>query len=125
MGGQLSPQRRTPNLVVSVVKDEADIYEIDLVKASVASGKVTEHVLPWKAPTLAGVPSVCHTFTDPDYDPSQPAFYYAKVIEVPTPRWSHYDCQANATTQAFCRQNPGLDVDIQERAWTSPIWSLP
>ena len=59
-------------------------------------------------------------WTDPDFDPSQKAFYYARVIEIPTPRWTAYD--------AF-RFNVELPEDVpmttQERAYTSPIWYTP
>ncbi len=57
---------------------------------------------------------------DPDFDPEQKAFYYARVIEIPTPRWSTYD--------AF-RYGVELPKDAptstQERAYTSPIWYTP
>jgi len=59
-------------------------------------------------------------WTDPDFDPDQKAFYYVRVIEIPTPRWSTYD--------AFRFGTPipdGAPVSTQERAYTSPIWYTP
>lgn len=59
-------------------------------------------------------------WTDPDFDPKQKAFYYARVIEIPTPRWSTYE--------AFRFGIPipeGAPVSTQERAYTSPIWYTP
>ncbi len=59
-------------------------------------------------------------WTDPDFDPEQQAFYYARVIEIPTPRWS--------TIEAFRFGIPipeGAPVSTQERAYTSPIWYTP
>jgi hypothetical protein len=59
-------------------------------------------------------------WSDPDFDPEQKAFYYARVIEIPTPRWSTYD--------AFRFGVPipeGAPVSTQERAYTSPIWYTP
>ncbi len=59
-------------------------------------------------------------WTDPDFDPDQKAFYYVRVIEIPTPRWSTYD--------AFRFGIPipdGAPVSTQERAYTSPIWYTP
>jgi len=59
-------------------------------------------------------------WADPDFDPDQRAFYYARVIEIPTPRWS--------TIEAFRFDIPipdGAPVATQERAYTSPIWYTP
>ena len=59
-------------------------------------------------------------WTDPDFDPSQRAFYYARVLENPTCRWSTWDAlrKGIAPRQDF----PAV---IQERAWSSPIWYMP
>lgn len=59
-------------------------------------------------------------WTDPDFDPGVRAFYYARVIEIPTPRWSTRDA-----AQLGVPVPKGLPVSIQERAWTSPIWYTP
>jgi hypothetical protein len=59
-------------------------------------------------------------WTDPDFDPKEKAFYYARVIEIPTPRWT--------TIDAFRLGVPipkGAPVSTQERAYTSPIWYTP
>ena len=59
-------------------------------------------------------------WTDPDFDPSVHAVYYARVLEIPTPRWT--------TLQAKELKMPPPDVvsaTLQERAWTSPIWYTP
>jgi hypothetical protein len=59
-------------------------------------------------------------WTDPDFDPAQKAFYYARVLEIPTPRWSTYDAFR------FGIDLPeGVPVSTQERAYTSPIWYTP
>ncbi|MFT5711514.1 MAG: hypothetical protein ACI8QT_002221 [Halioglobus sp.] len=57
---------------------------------------------------------------DPDFDPAVEAFYYARVIEIPTPRWTTYDAVRFGQKIA-----EGAPVSIQERAYTSPIWYSP
>ena len=57
---------------------------------------------------------------DPDFDPRQSAFYYVRVLEIPTPRWTTYDA-------VFYGKDLPTDVPAshQERAYTSPIWYTP
>ena len=57
---------------------------------------------------------------DPDFDATQSAFYYLRVLEIPTPRWTTYDAKTLGVA-------PPTDVPatIQERAWSSPIWYTP
>ena len=59
-------------------------------------------------------------WTDPDFDPSQHAMYYARVIEIPTPRWSTYDA-----VELGVEPPKEVPATIQERAWASPIWYTP
>ena len=67
-----------------------------------------------------GASELSATWTDPDFDPSQPAFYYARVLEIPTPRWTAYD-QAR-----FGIDLPAdIPLTLQERAYSSPIWYTP
>ena len=57
---------------------------------------------------------------DPDFDPKERAFYYVRVIEIPTPRWTAYDAAR------FGIEMPDeIPMTIQERAYTSPIWYTP
>jgi hypothetical protein len=59
-------------------------------------------------------------WSDPEFEPSRHAFYYARVIENPTCRWSTWDA-----IRAGVAPNPKLPRTIQERAYTSPIWFVP
>ncbi len=60
------------------------------------------------------------TWTDPDFDPDEHAFYYVRVLEIPTPRWPAYDARF------FGDEIPdNVPVVTQERAYTSPIWYTP
>ena len=57
---------------------------------------------------------------DPDFNPAHPAVYYARVIEIPTPRWTAYDARYLGDTP-----DPATAMTLQERAYTSPIWYSP
>jgi hypothetical protein len=67
-----------------------------------------------------GASELATVWTDPDFDPDQRAFYYARVIEIPTPRWSTYD--AFRFGVSIPAEAP---TSTQERAYTSPIWYNP
>jgi hypothetical protein len=67
-----------------------------------------------------GSPELIAVWTDPDFDPKQSAFYYARVIEIPTPRWTAYEAKR------FGIEMPDkVPMITQERAYTSPIWYTP
>jgi hypothetical protein len=59
-------------------------------------------------------------WTDPDFDPAQAAFYYARVLEIPTPTWQAYD-----RLRFRIEMDDELPMTHQERAWSSPIWYTP
>jgi hypothetical protein len=67
-----------------------------------------------------GAVSLATMWTDPDFDGSQPAFYYVRVIEIPTPRWTAYDAR-------FFDLDPAEDIPMvtRERVYSSPIWYSP
>ena len=67
-----------------------------------------------------GDPELISVWKDPDFDPRQRAFYYARVLEIPTPRWTAYDAKRFGSTPL-----PGTRMTIIERAYTSPIWYTP
>jgi hypothetical protein len=64
-----------------------------------------------------GDPELIGFWRDPDFDAARSAFYYARVLEIPTPRWTAYDAKRFATTPV-----QGTAMTLQERAYTSPIW---
>jgi len=67
-----------------------------------------------------GTPELIAVWKDPAFDPAAKAFYYARVIEIPTPRWTAYD--AKYFKVKMPKEVPMITV---ERAWTSPIWYTP
>jgi hypothetical protein len=144
----LPKDKEAPSFAVWAVKDptSGNLDRIQIVKGWTKSGQSFEKVfdVAWaddRKPDLAGkIPAIGSTvdvanasysnsigavelksvWTDPEFDPSQDAFYYARVLEIPTPRWT--------TIQA---KELGIDppdivsATVQERAWSSPIWYTP
>jgi hypothetical protein len=149
MGGTLKALENPPSFSVHAMKDPvgANLDRIQIIKGWVdESGEPQERIIDaavsdGRAPDTTGrIPPVGNTvdttmatytndigsteltghWTDDDFDPSKPAVYYVRVIEIPTPRWTTYDAVRNGL--------PLLDdvpATIQERAWTSPIWYRP
>jgi len=77
-------------------------------------------------PEGQGSDRLCAVWRDPTFDPGERAFYYARVLENPSCRWSRRECNRllPAERPAACA-DPALPQTIQERAWTSPIWYGP
>ncbi|BDW80615.1 hypothetical protein MACH24_00530 [Erythrobacter sp. Dej080120_24] len=152
MGGELTDAGTAPTFLISALKDPdgANLDRAQVVKGWVdASGAMQERVydVVWsdmdKRPRTArgltpvgdtvnradatyantiGAPELRTTWTDPDYAAGQRAFYYVRVIEIPTPRWTLFD----AVRFGFELTGDALeDAVAQERAYTSPIWLKP
>jgi hypothetical protein len=144
-----APQGQVPTFLVAALKDPigANLDRYQVVKGWLdKSGKLQEKVydVAWsgdrkrdaggKVPSVGssvdltnatwtntiGAPELVAVWRDPDFDPGQPAFYYGRVIEIPTPRWTAYDAKR------FGNKPPeGAAMTITERAYTSPIWYTP
>jgi hypothetical protein len=150
MGGDLPADRKgSPTFMVYALRDPigANLDRIQIIKGWLGDdGKTHEKVydVAWsgdrspgsdgKLPPVGntvdvenanwtntiGAPELGTVWTDPDFDADQKAFYYARVIEIPTPRWSTYDAHR------FGIEIPdGAPTSTQERAYTSPIWYTP
>jgi hypothetical protein len=144
-----APAGRAPSFLVAAMKDpySGNLDRIQIVKGWLdAEGKTHErvHDVVWsgeRTPDAQGkLPAVGNTvdveratwsndigaaelitvWTDPDFDPAQRAFYYARVIEIPTPRWTAYDALRFDVTMSS-----EVPMTTQERAYTSPIWYTP
>ena len=68
-----------------------------------------------------GATELIAVWTDPDFNPDERAFYYGRVIEIPTPRWTAYDAKFYKLKDL----DPKIPMVNQERAYTSPIWYTP
>jgi hypothetical protein len=143
------PAGKAPSFLVAALRDPigANLDRIQIIKGWLdASGELHEKVyeVVWSGDRRPGadgkLPSVGSTvdvanatwtntigaaelidvWTDPDFDASERTFYYARVIEIPTPRWTAYDAVRFGTTP-----EPGTRMTVTERAYTSPIWYSP
>ena len=150
MGGDLRPATgEAPNFMVLALRDPigANLDRIQIVKGWLdADGNTHEKVydVAWsdnreigadgKLPPVGntvdleaaswtntiGASELLTIWTDPDFDPTQPAFYYTRVLEIPTPRWVVYD-----KLRYGIELPEEAEVIGQERAYTSPIWYNP
>ena len=144
-----APAGKAPTFLVAALKDPigANLDRIQIVKGWVGDdGKTLEKVydVAWsgerrpggdgKLPPVGstvdvanaswtntiGSPELIAVWKDPQFDARQRAFYYLRVLEIPTPRWTAYDARRFGV-----KPLPGTRMTIQERAYTSPIWYTP
>ena len=152
MGGELVGRNAAPRFLISALKDPdgANLDRVQVVKGWIdPSGALQERVydVVWsdmakrravggKVPTVGdtvdrvkatytnsiGAAELRSLWTDPDYRPGQRAFYYLRVLEIPTPRWTLFDA-----VRFGIKLSPEAMADAvaQERAYTSPIWVRP
>jgi hypothetical protein len=143
------PQGKSPTFLVGALKDpyNGNLDRIQIVKGWLdKNGKTHEKVydVVWsgdrkpgsdgKLPPVGntvdvknatwantiGSPELITVWDDPDFDPKQKAFYYARVIEIPTPRWTAYDAK-----RFKIEMGKEVTMITEERAYTSPIWYTP
>jgi hypothetical protein len=144
-----APQGKAPTFLVAALKDPigANLDRVQIVKGWLdAKGETHEQVydIVWsgnrtkgadgKLPAVGntvdvanatwtntiGAPELIAAWTDPSFDATQRAFYYARVLEIPTPRWTAYDAKYYGI-----KLGPEVRVIQQERAVSSPIWYTP
>jgi hypothetical protein len=123
MGGELKRGRAKakPKFSVSALQDKIPLARIDIVRGVMENGKVVETVKSFSADSSKGRGGMCVTWSDDDYDAKLPAYWYARVLEVPTKRWSAHDCEREGLCEKYAKYN----VEQHERAWASPIWNHP
>ncbi len=140
MGATLPGSGTAPSFIVHATADETPLERIQIIKGWLgADGQAYERVFEvantGANPTVdtdtcmssgTGWDAHCVRWTDPEFDPTQTSFYYARVVENPTCRWSTLQCNAfPAGSEPKGCDNPNLEKAIQERAWSSPIWYTP
>ena len=141
---------KSPRFLVAALKDplSGNLDRIQIVKGWLQGGKTMEKVynVAWsdaatrkldangKLPPVGntvdvanatwtntiGDPELLTVWEDPEFDPKQSAFYYVRVLEIPTPRWTAYDAKRYQV-----KMDPEVPMFLQERAYTSPIWYNP
>jgi len=117
--GWLDKNGKGQEKVYDVVWGDADRRKIDR-KGKLAPVGDTVDVPTATWTNSIGDPELATVWTDPDFDPTVRAFYYARVIEIPTPRWTAYDA-----ARFGIKMPPEVPMKVQERAWASPIWYTP
>jgi len=116
MGGEFSSG--SANFRLTVVGDRVPLQKLEVIKGTLEDGIFRESVVTlWEGSAALK----CIVWQDPDFVSGEPAFWYARVREQKTSRWSAHQCRK----ENRCDEFPGADVMIQERAWSSPIWYLP
>lgn len=152
MGGDLTdaPEGTVPSFIVRAMRDAdgANLDRIQIIKGwldadgvpqervydvAVSDGRVIDANGRCVTPVgnTVDVASASYTnaiganllnayWRDPEFDPEQSAFYYVRVIEIPTPRWTAYDAKFFGITMP-----DEVQMTLQERAYTSPIWYTP
>src|SRR6185503_18754736 len=129
MGGDLrgAPTGKSPTFLVAALKDPigANLDRVQIIKGWLdAKDDVQEKVydVVWGDADRRSIGDgeLIAVWRDPDFVPSQRAFYYARVIEIPTPRWTAYDAK-----RFGIKLPPEVPMTTTERAYTSPIWYTP
>jgi hypothetical protein len=150
MGGDLQKSNRPPGLMIKAIRDPdgANLDRIQVVKGwldaegntneriydvAVSDGRVigadgrcrtpvgnTVDVANASYSNSIGAPFLQGFWEDPDFKPGEAAFYYVRVLEIPTPRWTTYDAKVYGIDLP-----ENVPASIQDRAYTSSIWYSP
>ena len=111
---------RKAHFLIQANYDRTPLTQIEIIKGQWVNGATQESVhTVWK--NSDGALDLCIAWTDEQFDANAPAFWYIRVLEAPTPRWSEHQCRA----EGRCEDFPQARRTVRERAWTSPVWFLP
>jgi hypothetical protein len=114
--GWMDDKGETHEKIYNVVWGDADKRKLD------ANGKIPEvgSTVDLKTATwenTIGATELKTVWTDPDFKPEENAFYYVRVLQIPTPRWTLYDA-----VRYNVKMTEDVPMTLQERIYTSPIW---
>lgn len=126
MGSQLLPQTEPFQLLVQAARDpDANPLErLQLIKGWIdAEGQKRSKVIDLAKGQTAD--NLCAVYTDADYDPALPTYYYMRAVETETQRWSARQCAALPADRRPAACNNNQPTRIHEMAWASPIWFTP
>ena len=144
-----APEGRSPTMMIRALRDpdNANLDRVQVVKGWLqADGKtaekvydvacsdgraIVEHACERPVGSTVDVATASYTNTigdpmlnavwsDPDFDPSQHAFYYVRVLEIPKPTWQAHDVKYYGV-----KMDEAVPMSLQDRAYTSPIWYTP
>ena len=119
--GWLDENGASQEEVHNVVWSNADVRALD-AQGNLASVGSTVNEMEATYSNSIGADALRGFWQDPDFDPAQKAFYYARVMEIPTPRWLAYD---RKNYDLYDEMPEDVRYSSQERAYSSPIWYSP
>lgn len=109
-------------------KPQKKVFEVvwsDAAKRELSGGRLpsvgnTVDLAKARDTNTIGAPSLATVWRDPEFDPAVRAFYYVRVLEIPTPRWIVFNA-----VRFGSKITPEMQPVVQERAYSSPIWYEP
>jgi hypothetical protein len=119
--GWLDENGASQEEIYNVVWSNADVRALD-AQGNLASVGSTVNEMEATYSNSIGADALRGFWQDPDFDPAQKAFYYARVMEIPTPRWLAYD---RKNYDLYDEMPEDVRYSSQERAYSSPIWYSP
>ena len=130
MGSKLASQNSTFQLLMQARRDPhpsaKGLEKLQVIKGWLdAEGNKRAEIIDVAAKESSnsdGDVELCAVYTDPDYDPSLPTYYYLRAVEAESQRWSSLQCQALAENSRPENCVNPMPATINELAWTSPIW---
>ncbi len=92
MGGDFNRSQGAPQFKILALYDEVPLVRVEIIKGELRDGRLKQSKTEiWN--NAKGGMNICEIWQDPDFDPSAPAFWYPRITQAPTPRWSAVQCK--------------------------------